>query len=62
MKVLLYGKNGWIGQKVYELLIQGGHEVVVGDVRAEDRIALEEEITRINPTNIISTTTNYNST
>ena len=55
MKVLLYGKNGWIGQKVYELLIQGGHEVVVGDVRAEDSIALEEEITRINPTNIIST-------
>jgi hypothetical protein len=55
MKVLLYGKNGWIGQNVYELLIQGGHEVVVGDVRAEDRIALEEEITRVNPTNIIST-------
>ena len=43
MKVLLYGKNGWIGQKVYELLIQGGHDVVIGDVRAEDFIALEEE-------------------
>jgi dTDP-4-dehydrorhamnose reductase len=55
MKVLLYGKNGWIGQKVYELLVQGGHDVIVGDVRAEDSIALEEEITRINPTNIIST-------
>jgi dTDP-4-dehydrorhamnose reductase len=55
MKVLLYGKNGWIGQKVYELLTQGGHDVVIGDVRAEDFIALEEEIKCVNPTNIIST-------
>lgn len=55
MKVLLYGRNGWIGQKVYDLLVQGGHEVVVGDARAEDMIALEEEIKYVNPTNIIST-------
>ena len=55
MKVLLYGRNGWIGQKVYDLLVQGGHEVVVGDSRAEDRNALEEEIKCVNPTNIIST-------
>ena len=55
MKVLLYGRNGWIGQKVYDLLVQGGHEVVVGYARAEDCIALEEEIKCVNPTNIIST-------
>ena len=55
MKVLLYGRNGWIGQKVYDLLIQGGHDVVVGDARAEDRNSLEEEIKYVNPTNIIST-------
>ena len=55
MKVLLYGRNGWIGQKVYDLLVQGGHEVVVGDARAEDRITIEEEIKCVNPTNIIST-------
>ena len=55
MKVLLYGKNGWIGQKVYELLLQGGHHVIVGNERAEDFIALEEEIKREQPTNIIST-------
>jgi 3,5-epimerase/4-reductase len=55
MKVLLYGRNGWIGQKVYDLLVQGGHEVVVGDARAEDCIALEEEIKCVKPTNIIST-------
>ena len=55
MKVLLYGKNGWIGQKVYELLLEGGHNVVVGNVRAEDFGELEEEIKRVQPTNIIST-------
>ena len=55
MKVLLYGKNGWIGQKVYELLLQGGHHVVIGNERAEDFTALEEEIKREQPTNIIST-------
>jgi 3,5-epimerase/4-reductase len=55
MKVLLYGKNGWIGQKVYELLLQGGHHVIVGNERAEDFITLEEEIKREQPTNIIST-------
>ena len=55
MKVLLYGKNGWIGQKVYELLLQRGHDVVAGNERAEDFTALEEEIKREQPTNIIST-------
>lgn len=54
MKVLLYGKNGWIGEKIYDILIKGGHDVVVGEVRAEDHVGLEEEIRRVNPTNIIS--------
>jgi 3,5-epimerase/4-reductase len=55
MKVLLYGKNGWIGQKVYDLLIKENHEVVVGIMRAEDTAGLEEEIQRVKPSNIIST-------
>ena len=55
MKVLLYGANGWIGQKVYDLLIRGGHEVVVGNMRAENSAELEKEIKEVNPTNIIST-------
>ena len=55
MKVLLYGANGWIGQKVYELLVGGGHTVIVGNMRAENSSDLEEEIKRVNPTNIIST-------
>jgi 3,5-epimerase/4-reductase len=55
MKVLLYGANGWIGQKVHHLLVSGGHTVVVGNMRAENSSDLEEEIKQVNPTNIIST-------
>jgi dTDP-4-dehydrorhamnose reductase len=55
MKVLLYGKKGWIGQKVYDLLINEGHEVIVGSCRAENVKGLEDEITAFQPTNIIST-------
>jgi len=55
MKVLLYGANGWIGQKVHELLVSGGHTVVVGNMRAENSSDLEQEIKQVNPTNIIST-------
>jgi dTDP-4-dehydrorhamnose reductase len=55
MKVLLYGKNGWIGEQVYNILVKGNHEVVVGNERAEDFVKLEEEIVKFKPTNIIST-------
>jgi nucleoside-diphosphate-sugar epimerase len=55
MKVLLYGKNGWIGEKVYKLLIEKGHNVIIGNARAENSESLEEEIVGIQPTNIIST-------
>jgi hypothetical protein len=36
MKVLLYGKNGWLGRKVYDLLIKDEHEVFIGSCRAEN--------------------------
>jgi len=55
MKVLLYGKNGWIGEQVYSLLTKGNHEVIIGNERAENFIRLEEEIAEVKPTNIIST-------
>jgi 3,5-epimerase/4-reductase len=55
MKVLLYGKNGWIGEQVYNILVKGNHEVVIGNERAEDFVKLEEEIVKFKPTNIIST-------
>ena len=55
MKVLLYGKYGWIGEKVFSLLIEKGHDVIIGNARAENSESLEEEIKLIQPTNIIST-------
>ena len=55
MKVLLYGKDGWIGQKVYDLLIKDDHEVIIGSCRAENVKGLEDEISAFKPTNIIST-------
>jgi nucleoside-diphosphate-sugar epimerase len=55
MKVLLYGRRGWIGGQIYNLLIKQNYEVVIGNARAEDFVDLEEEILRVKPTNIIST-------
>ena len=55
MKVLLYGRRGWIGEQIYNLLIKQNYEVVVGNARAEEFVDLEEEISRVKPTNIIST-------
>jgi 3,5-epimerase/4-reductase len=55
MKVLLYGRNGWIGNQVYELLVNNPkHEVVIANERAENYKELEEEIKRVVPTHIIS--------
>ena len=48
-------RRGWIGEKVYKLLIEKGHSVIIGNARAENRESLEEEIVGIQPTNIIST-------
>jgi 3,5-epimerase/4-reductase len=54
MKVLLYGRNGWIGNQVYELLVNNNHEVVIANERAENYKELEEEIKRVVPTHVIS--------
>jgi 3,5-epimerase/4-reductase len=55
MKVLLFGRNGWIGSQVYDLLINSGnHEVINGNERAENYTELEKEIKNVNPTHIIS--------
>lgn len=53
MKVLIYGTYGWIGNQVVELL-KPTHEVIRGNIRAEDYKELEEEIKRINPTHVMS--------
>jgi 3,5-epimerase/4-reductase len=55
MKVLLYGKNGWIGNQVYELLLNNpNHEIIIANERAENYKELEDEIKRVNPTHVIS--------
>ena len=54
MKVLLYGKDGWIGNQVYNLLNLSNHEVIIGKCRAESTSELEQEILSVKPTNIIS--------
>jgi 3,5-epimerase/4-reductase len=54
MKVLLYGRNGWIGNQVYELLLKNNHEVIIANERAENYKELEEEIKRVVPTHVIS--------
>jgi 3,5-epimerase/4-reductase len=52
MKVLLYGANGWIGGQVNNILLKGGHEVIVGKERHEKM--LEQEIIETKPTHIMS--------
>lgn len=52
MKVLIYGSNGWIGNQVIELL--SNHQVIRGNVRAENIEELEQEIKNTNPTHIMS--------
>jgi 3,5-epimerase/4-reductase len=54
MRILLYGRNGWIGEQVYNLLIKSNHTVIIANERAENYNELEEEIKKVNPTNIIS--------
>ena len=55
MKVLLYGRNGWIGNQVYNLLVNNpNHEVVIANERAENYKELEDEIKSVDPTHIIS--------
>ena len=54
MKILLFGKNGWIGNQVYDILIKNNKDVVIANERAENHKQLEEEIKMVNPTHIIS--------
>ena len=55
MKVLLFGRHGWIGSQVYDLLINSNnYEVIIANERAENYTELEKEIKKVNPTHIIS--------
>jgi 3,5-epimerase/4-reductase len=54
MKVLIYGGNGWIGSQVMDCLLKLGHQVVKGEVRAENMNDIEQEIKNVSPTHIMS--------
>jgi 3,5-epimerase/4-reductase len=54
MKVLIYGGNGWIGSQIVNLLLNLGHQVIKGEIRAENIDELELEIKNVNPTHIMS--------
>ena len=56
MKFLIYGTNGWIGNKVYNHLksMKQKIEVVSGNSRVNDIQQLEKEIQEVQPTHVIS--------
>jgi 3,5-epimerase/4-reductase len=50
---LIYGGNGWIGQKIVKILQDTGKEFIVSGERADNIKAVEEEILRVKPSNVI---------
>lgn len=54
MKVIIYGGKGWIGQQICALLENIPEiELIVSDVRADDKSALEEELVQTKPTHVV---------
>ncbi len=51
---LIYGKTGWIGGMLGRLLEEGNHKYFYGSARLQDRRAIEEDIFRCRPTNILN--------
>jgi len=54
MKFLIYGKNGWIGSLMGELLKKEGIPFEYGTARLEDRTAIMADIERVKPTRILN--------
>lgn len=51
---LLYGKNGWIGGKLIQLLRAQGKTVHLGDARLQDREHVQREIEQYRPTHVLN--------
>jgi len=51
---LLFGANGWIGSKVYDLLVSMNYKVTKATSRANNHLAVEHEISTVNPTHVMS--------
>lgn len=52
-KYLIFGKNGWIGGKLIDLLKEQGKTVVLGQSRLENREALFAELDEVKPTHVL---------
>lgn len=53
-KYLLFGKNGWIGGKLIEILAAEGKEVVLANSRTYNREAVAAELDEHKPTHVIN--------
>ena len=51
---LIYGRTGWIGGMLGRLLEEGKHKYFYGSARLHDREAIQEDITRCQPTHILN--------
>lgn len=49
----MFGKNGWIGGKLIEMLKAKGKEVVLANTRLENRESLVAEIESVKPTHVL---------
>ena len=51
---LLFGKNGWIGGKLIELLKEQGKTFHLADARTQNREAVEAELDKYQPTHVLN--------
>lgn len=56
MKILLYGHNGWIGNRFSNIIVNKGHVVVMGKSRLENIDNLQNEVERVSPDRVVSMT------
>jgi 3,5-epimerase/4-reductase len=56
MKFLVYGGNGWIGQKIIDILKNGNHTIIKSNYRLENINDIKEELSSVNPERVICCT------
>ena len=56
MKILLYGKNGWIGTQIYNLLLKKNLNIIISNNRIEDYDIILNEIKELKPDRILTCT------
>lgn len=53
-RYLIFGKNGWIGGMLQELLTSSGKEFYLAQSRCENRESVKAELLRIKPTHVLN--------